>query len=257
MNRPRYDVPPELTNLLLEFTVNVMIERPSDLVEYAARYFAGLRDERQRSGSSGRPPAIAENDEAIYSDEDEPMPPPPRKWPPSPGLGLTGGRLPRKPSRPKPTATRRRRGRRAAGSVLVARERPGRKASFAVNVREVEGLLPPEATCGWRPAARLVSRTATGGFGKCSASVHTYETARATLPCCPGLWRNGELPLLLVCDPRVCTANTSASRLLGEIGPTLRKKKKKAGGGGGGGIHNYCCQGRSPLKRTLQALISS
>ncbi|KAK8786691.1 hypothetical protein V5799_023531 [Amblyomma americanum] len=74
MNRPRYDVPPELTNLLLEFTVNVMIERPSDLVEYAARYFSGLRDERQRSASSGRPPAIAENDEAIYSDEDEPMP---------------------------------------------------------------------------------------------------------------------------------------------------------------------------------------
>lgn len=80
MNRPRYDVPPELTNLLLEFTVNVMIERPSDLVEYAARYFAGLRDERQRSGSSGRPPAIAENDEAIYSDEDEPMPPPTAKF---------------------------------------------------------------------------------------------------------------------------------------------------------------------------------
>ncbi|KAH7974574.1 hypothetical protein HPB49_017049 [Dermacentor silvarum] len=74
MNRPRYDVPPELTNLLLEFTVNVMIERPSDLVEYAARYFSGLRDERQRSASSGRPPAIAENDEAIYSDDEEPMP---------------------------------------------------------------------------------------------------------------------------------------------------------------------------------------
>uniref|UniRef100_A0A1E1X8B1 cAMP-dependent protein kinase type II regulatory subunit n=1 Tax=Amblyomma aureolatum TaxID=187763 RepID=A0A1E1X8B1_9ACAR len=80
MNRPRYDVPPELTNLLLEFTVNVMIERPSDLVEYAARYFSGLRDERQRSASSGRPPAIAENDEAIYSDEDEPMPKPPARF---------------------------------------------------------------------------------------------------------------------------------------------------------------------------------
>ncbi|KAL3183846.1 hypothetical protein MRX96_033459 [Rhipicephalus microplus] len=91
MNRPRYDVPPELTNLLLEFTVNVMIERPSDLVEYAARYFSGLRDERQRSASSGRPPAIAENDEAIYSDDEEPMPkgkarvahPQPKPRPPS------------------------------------------------------------------------------------------------------------------------------------------------------------------------------
>ncbi|XP_037498514.1 cAMP-dependent protein kinase type II regulatory subunit isoform X2 [Rhipicephalus sanguineus] len=80
MNRPRYDVPPELTNLLLEFTVNVMIERPSDLVEYAARYFSGLRDERQRSASSGRPPAIAENDEAIYSDDEEPMPKPPGRF---------------------------------------------------------------------------------------------------------------------------------------------------------------------------------
>lgn len=109
MNRPRYDVPPELTNLLLEFTVNVMIERPSDLVEYAARYFSGLRDERQRSASSGRPPAIAENDEAIYSDDEEPMPSecrfrrgptPPLSGSP-PALGLTGRRLPRK-QRPGP-----------------------------------------------------------------------------------------------------------------------------------------------------------
>ncbi|CAN8026118.1 unnamed protein product, partial [Ixodes persulcatus] len=67
MNRPRYDVPPELTNLLLEFTVNVMIERPTDLVDYAVRYFTGLREERLRNASSqqqSRPPAIDENDEA-------------------------------------------------------------------------------------------------------------------------------------------------------------------------------------------------
>lgn len=183
------------------------------------------------------------------------MHPPPRKWPPSSGLGLTGGRLPRKPpSRPKPAATRRRRGRRDAGPVPVARERSGRKALFAADVREVEGLLPAESTCGWRPAARLVSRTATGGFGKGSASLHTYETARAALPFCPGLRRNGELPLLLVRVPRVRAADTIASRPLGAIsGATLRKKKK----GGGGCIHNYCCQGRYPLKRTLPALISS
>lgn len=76
MNRPRYDVPPELTNLLLEFTVNVMIERPTDLVDYAVRYFTGLREERLRNASSqqqSRPPAIDENDEAVYSDDEEPI----------------------------------------------------------------------------------------------------------------------------------------------------------------------------------------
>lgn len=83
MNRPRYEVPPELTNLLLEFTVNVMIEHPTDLVDYAARYFANLRDERERSAGSGGPPvqpsvttapALAENDDLIYSDDEEPIP---------------------------------------------------------------------------------------------------------------------------------------------------------------------------------------
>uniref|UniRef100_A0A2R5LHM2 cAMP-dependent protein kinase type II regulatory subunit n=1 Tax=Ornithodoros turicata TaxID=34597 RepID=A0A2R5LHM2_9ACAR len=87
MNRPRYEVPPELTNLLLEFTVNVMIEHPTDLVDYAARYFSDLRDERERNAVSGStavpssataPPALAENDDLIYSDEEEPMPKPQR-----------------------------------------------------------------------------------------------------------------------------------------------------------------------------------
>lgn len=177
MNRPRYDVPPELTNLLLEFTVNVMIERPSDLVEYAARYFAGLRDERQRSGSSGRPPAIAENDEAIYSDEDEPMPPP-SKWPP--GLGLTGRRLPRKRSRPKPTtATRRRRG---FGSVPV-RERPGRRGCFARRERRGSRGAGPRPARLRKPlvaatCTRVPRTVATGGFRKCSAPVHTLAKPR-------------------------------------------------------------------------------
>lgn len=75
MNRPQYELPQELTSLLLEFTVNVMTEQPGDLVEFAARYFSALRDERQRSSSAVRPPAIAETDEVIHGDEDVSRPP--------------------------------------------------------------------------------------------------------------------------------------------------------------------------------------
>ncbi|KAI1289351.1 cAMP-dependent protein kinase type II regulatory subunit [Halotydeus destructor] len=53
MNRNRLEVPPELTNLLLDFTVSVLVNKPSDLIEYAVNYFNRKRDDRQaiRSGS--------------------------------------------------------------------------------------------------------------------------------------------------------------------------------------------------------------
>jgi cAMP-dependent protein kinase regulator len=51
MNRARYEVPPELTNLLLDFTVSVLVNKPSDLLEYATIYFTRLLDERQHSSN--------------------------------------------------------------------------------------------------------------------------------------------------------------------------------------------------------------
>lgn len=65
MNRgsPRPEVPQELTNLLLEFTVSVLVHRPTNLVEYAANYFSRLHTEVGGSGlatiSSAPPPAMA------------------------------------------------------------------------------------------------------------------------------------------------------------------------------------------------------
>lgn len=78
-SRPRCDVPPELTNLLLEFTVNVLVEKPDDIVAFAANYFAKLREERQKNGQQQQPllqPTISENDEGNLTDDEdeEPIP---------------------------------------------------------------------------------------------------------------------------------------------------------------------------------------
>ncbi|XP_003739419.1 cAMP-dependent protein kinase type II regulatory subunit [Galendromus occidentalis] len=75
----RHDVPPELTNLLMEFTVSVLVERPEDILAYAAKYFTNLHEQRSASTNGGSQQNV-ENDEAIYSDEDEPEPPPPTRF---------------------------------------------------------------------------------------------------------------------------------------------------------------------------------
>ncbi|XP_023243875.1 cAMP-dependent protein kinase type II regulatory subunit-like [Centruroides sculpturatus] len=67
MSHARYEVPPELTNLLLDFTVNVLLERPSDILEYAANYFNQLREERL---SRSLVPSVSDSEDY----DDEPMP---------------------------------------------------------------------------------------------------------------------------------------------------------------------------------------
>ncbi|KAG9510858.1 hypothetical protein GZH46_00589, partial [Fragariocoptes setiger] len=50
------NVPPELTNLLLEFAFSVFVNKPANIVEYAANYFQQLSEQRNSSagrGSSG------------------------------------------------------------------------------------------------------------------------------------------------------------------------------------------------------------
>ncbi|OTF78431.1 cAMP-dependent protein kinase type II regulatory subunit-like protein [Euroglyphus maynei] len=57
-NHPNYEIPSELNNLLIDFTVSVLVNRPGDLIEYAANYFNRILDERRNSVAvAPKPPA--------------------------------------------------------------------------------------------------------------------------------------------------------------------------------------------------------
>lgn len=74
MNRPRLEVPRELTSLLLDFTVNVLLEKPADLVDYAVNYFTKLRDEgRANNREQSSAPVPCEEDN-LSEEDDEPPP---------------------------------------------------------------------------------------------------------------------------------------------------------------------------------------
>lgn len=45
-NKRQRAIPPELDQLLIDFTSNVIIEQPADLISHASEYFAKLRNER-------------------------------------------------------------------------------------------------------------------------------------------------------------------------------------------------------------------
>jgi len=55
-NRPRYRVPDELRETLLDFTIAYLLERPNNLPEFGLQFFQRLKRERD-GGSSGAPPA--------------------------------------------------------------------------------------------------------------------------------------------------------------------------------------------------------
>ncbi|KAK7493989.1 hypothetical protein BaRGS_00014871 [Batillaria attramentaria] len=65
-----FEIPPGLTDLLQEFTVAVLRERPADLVTFAASYFCKLSDKKQpdRTDKRGGVRFIEE-----HGSEDEPM----------------------------------------------------------------------------------------------------------------------------------------------------------------------------------------
>lgn len=78
MNRPRLEVPRELTSLLLDFTVNVLLEKPADLVDYAVNYFTKLRDEgraNNREPSAVPVTSVTCEEDNLSDEEDEPPPP--------------------------------------------------------------------------------------------------------------------------------------------------------------------------------------
>ena len=92
----RYEIPGQLQQLLLDFTVSCLVERPADLVEFAADYFAQMRHRQQdqlsgqrrstnATGSGATPGGLAaavhgnghglESDDSMLTDEsDEPSP---------------------------------------------------------------------------------------------------------------------------------------------------------------------------------------
>lgn len=81
-----FEIPEGLTDLLQDFTVAVLKERPPDLVKFAANYFNKLNEKKsqksEEQNEKGRGVRFAES-EPMQTDEsdDEPMPePPPMKF---------------------------------------------------------------------------------------------------------------------------------------------------------------------------------
>ncbi|XP_034447745.1 protein kinase, cAMP-dependent, regulatory, type II, alpha A [Hippoglossus hippoglossus] len=83
------EIPVGLTELLQGYTVEVLRQRPSDLVEFAVQYFTRLRDTRSQDGASavgktgkgvmfdGEPMQTESNGEDDDDDEDSDFEPPP------------------------------------------------------------------------------------------------------------------------------------------------------------------------------------
>lgn len=70
--RTSFEVPPELTTLLLDFTVNVLLNQPKgDLIEYAANYFQQLLQERKNGNTNTRSPNDSSMDESNHMTEDD------------------------------------------------------------------------------------------------------------------------------------------------------------------------------------------
>lgn len=67
----RFEVPPELTSLLLDFTVSVLVNKPPDLLEYASQYFSRMHEERRNPGGSSRSPRTSSLDSNHVEDEEE------------------------------------------------------------------------------------------------------------------------------------------------------------------------------------------
>ncbi|XP_077990060.1 cAMP-dependent protein kinase type II regulatory subunit-like isoform X2 [Glandiceps talaboti] len=74
-----FEIPPGLTDLLQEFTVTVLREKPADLVEFAAQYFTKLNDSNTSKTAGRRGVKFSEPsepDEPMQTDSDEDFVPP-------------------------------------------------------------------------------------------------------------------------------------------------------------------------------------
>jgi len=75
MTSRHYEVPPQLEDLLLEFTVNVLVNQPDNLVGYAVEYFTRLNESSSKySGNNKLAPADTNNvQDGAASDQDDSM----------------------------------------------------------------------------------------------------------------------------------------------------------------------------------------
>lgn len=75
MNRPvqRIQVPDDLREVLLEFTISYLLEQPGDVVNYAADYFTRLRESRTTGiiyeGVAGATAASSPDESTISREE--------------------------------------------------------------------------------------------------------------------------------------------------------------------------------------------
>lgn len=78
MSNMDFEIPAGLTDLLQDFTVSVLREKPSDLVQFAAGYFNTLAENKSRQASKTIKKGVSfggSEDEAMQTDsDDEPMP---------------------------------------------------------------------------------------------------------------------------------------------------------------------------------------
>ncbi|XP_046662439.1 cAMP-dependent protein kinase type II regulatory subunit isoform X2 [Homalodisca vitripennis] len=79
MNRQpsaKNNVPDELRDVLLEFTISYLLEQPPDVLDYAVEFFTKLRD--NRTTIVRPPPRAASPDDSVISNEEDDEPPVPR-----------------------------------------------------------------------------------------------------------------------------------------------------------------------------------
>lgn len=62
----RVQVPDELREVLLEFTINYLLEQPGDIINYAVDYFTRLRDARTTTLDG----TVSSPDESVVSHEE-------------------------------------------------------------------------------------------------------------------------------------------------------------------------------------------
>lgn len=71
MSRPqggRIQVPDDLREILLEFTISYLLEQPGDVINYAVEFFTRLQNNRTTTIVKG--PTAGTPDESIISDEE-------------------------------------------------------------------------------------------------------------------------------------------------------------------------------------------
>lgn len=66
-SQQQYEIPRELQEILLDFTVHYLVEQPGDVVDFALEYFNRLNASRRSANATTH-----SDDESMLSDEEAP-----------------------------------------------------------------------------------------------------------------------------------------------------------------------------------------